>query len=105
MRRIFRDYAAGYSTREIARRLDLDQVPSPAGNAVWGTSTIGRLLRPEAHTGRAYYNRKEVVPDQRMRGRTRRVLRQREQRNSIDVPRIVSDASVRRYQAGLTIPC
>jgi hypothetical protein len=37
-------------TREITRRLNADGVPTPTGKqAVWGTSTIGRLLRNEAY--------------------------------------------------------
>ena len=67
VRRIFEDYVAGYSTREIVRRLNLDQLPSPNGKAVWGTSTIDRVLRNETYLGRAYYNRRESVPDQRFR--------------------------------------
>jgi len=49
VRRIFEDYVAGHSTRAIVRRLNLDHVPSPTGKAVWGTSTIGRLLRNESY--------------------------------------------------------
>ena len=69
MRRIFDDYVAGgHSTREITRRLNADSVPTPTGKrAVWGTSTIGRLLRNEAYVGRVYYNRTEAVPDPRAR--------------------------------------
>jgi site-specific DNA recombinase len=91
VRRIFEDYMAGHSTREIVRRLNLDHVPSPTGKAVWGTSTIGRLLRNESYRGRAYYNRTESIPDARARRRTRQVLRAREQWIAIDIPRIVTD--------------
>ena len=91
VRRIFEDYMAGHSTREIVRRLNLDHVPSPTGKAVWGTSTIGRLLRNESYRGRAYYNRTESIPDSRARRRTRQVLRAREQWIAIDIPRIVTD--------------
>ena len=53
VRRIFDDYVAGgHSTREITRRLNADGVATPTGKrAVWGTSTIGRLLRNEAYIG------------------------------------------------------
>jgi site-specific DNA recombinase len=91
VRHIFEDYIAGHSTREIVRRLNLGQVPSPSGKAVWGTSTIGRMLRNESYLGHAYYNRTESIPDPRARRRTRQVLRPREQWIAIDVPRIVSD--------------
>jgi DNA invertase Pin-like site-specific DNA recombinase len=63
VRRIFDDYvAAGHSTRQIVKRLSADGVASPTGKAMWGTSTIGRILRNEAYVGRVYYNRTEVVP-------------------------------------------
>ena len=91
VRRIFEDYIAGYSTREIVRRLNFDQVPSPAGKAVWGTSTIDRVLRNETYVGRAYYNRRESIPDQRFRRHTRQRLRPREQWIAIEVPRLVND--------------
>ena len=91
VRRIFEDYVAGHSTREMVRRLNFDQVPSPSGKAVWGTSTVGRLLCNESYLGRAYYNRTESVPDPHARRHTRQVLRPREQWIAIDVPRIVSD--------------
>jgi len=91
VRRIFEDYVAGHSTREIVRRLNHDQVPSPTGKAVWGTSTIDRVLRNESYVGHAYYNRTESIPDARARRRTRQMLRPREQWIAIDVPRIVSD--------------
>jgi hypothetical protein len=29
---------------------------------VWGTSTVGWLLRNEAYVGRVFYNRTEAVP-------------------------------------------
>jgi site-specific DNA recombinase len=88
---IFEDYVAGHSTREIVRRRNRDQVPSPSGKAVWGTSTVGRVLCNESYLGHAYYNRTESIPDPRARRRTRQVLRPREQWIAIDVPRIVSD--------------
>lgn len=61
VQRIFDDtVAGGHSTREVARRLAADQVSTPKGRtAVWGTSTIGRLLRHEAYIGRVYFNRAE----------------------------------------------
>ena len=91
VRRIFEDYVAGHSIREVVRRLNLDQVPSASGKPVWGTSTVGRLLCNQSYLGRAYYNRTESIPDPHARRRTRQVLRPREQWIAIDVPRIVSD--------------
>ena len=79
VRRIFEDYVAGHSIREVVRRLNLDQVPSASGKPVWGTSTVGRLLCNQSYLGRAYYNRTESIPDPHARRRTRQVLRPREQ--------------------------
>lgn len=63
VRRIFDDYvSAGHSTREITRRLNAEGVSTPTGKPVWGTSTIGRILRNEAYVGRVYYNRTQATP-------------------------------------------
>jgi len=93
VRRIFDDYVAGgHSTREITRRLNADGVPTPTGaRAVWGTSTIGRLLRNEAYVGRVYYNRTESVPDPRPGRSTRQVPRAREDWIEIPVPAIIAE--------------
>ena len=93
VRRIFDDYVAGgHSTREITRRLNGDAVPTPTGKrAVWGTSTIGRLLRNEAYVGRVFYNRTEAVPDPRPGRSTRQVPRPREDWIAIPVPAIIAD--------------
>jgi len=93
VRRIFDDYVAGgHSTREITRRLNADGVPTPtSARAVWGTSTIGRLLRNEAYVGRAYYNRTESVPDPRPGRATRQVPRAREEWIEIPVPTIIAE--------------
>ena len=93
VRRIFDDYVTGgYSTREITRRLNADGIPTPTGaRAVWGTSTIGRLLRNEAYVGRVYYNRTESVPDPRPGRANRQVLRAREDWIEIPVPAVISE--------------
>ena len=93
VRRIFDDYVAGgHSTREITRRLNADGVPTPTGaRAVWGTSTIGRLLRNEAYVGRVYYNRTESVPDPRPGRSNRQVPRAREDWIEIPVPAIITE--------------
>jgi site-specific DNA recombinase len=93
VRRIFADYVnGGHSTREISRRLNADAVPTPMGRrAVWGTSTIGRMLRNETYVGRAHWNKTETVPDPR-RGRSpRQIPRPRDEWIEIAVPPIVSD--------------
>lgn len=93
VRRIFDDYVAGgHSTREITRRLNADGVRTPTGTkAVWGTSTIGRLLRNEAYVGRVYYNRTESVPSSRPGRPNRQVPRPREDWVEIPVPPIIAD--------------
>jgi DNA invertase Pin-like site-specific DNA recombinase len=93
VRRIFDDYTAGgHSMRQITRRLNADQVPTPTGKPVWGVSTIGRLLRNHAYIGRVYYNRTETVPTTRPGHRpTRQRPRTHEEWIPITVPPIVAD--------------
>lgn len=91
VRRIFTDYVAGNTIREICRRLNADAVPSPSGKATWAHSTICRLLRNEAYIGRVYYNRTETVPDPRPTRGNRQVPRAREEWIAIACPRIISD--------------
>jgi site-specific DNA recombinase len=93
VRRIFDDYVAGgHSTREITRRLNADGVATPTGKrAVWGTSTIGRLLRNEAYIGRVYYNRTESVPSARPGKGVRQVPRAKDDWVAIQVPPVVSN--------------
>ena len=75
-RRIFAERAAGTTIRQICRQLNADAVPTPTGSrAVWGTSTVNRLLRSEAYIGRVYFNRTEAVPDRRPGHRSRQVPR------------------------------
>jgi site-specific DNA recombinase len=93
VRRIFDDYTAGgHSMRQITRRLNADQVPTPTGKPVWGVSTVGRLLRNQAYIGHVYYNRTETVP---ATGPGRRPTRQRPRTRDewipIAVPPIVPD--------------
>ena len=45
VRQIFTDRAAGITVREICRRLNADELPSPTGKPTWGHSTLSRLLR------------------------------------------------------------
>lgn len=81
VRRIFEDYVAGgHSIRQICRLLNVDKVPSPTGNPVWGHSTVSRLLRNEAYVGRVYYNRTESVPTTSKRGRRSNLQRPRQER-------------------------
>lgn len=92
VRRIFDDYVTGgYSIREITRRLNADGVATPTGKPVWGTSTVGRLLRNEAYVGRVHWNKTESVPDPRPGRRNRQIPRDRAKWIAIDCPTIVDD--------------
>jgi site-specific DNA recombinase len=93
VRRIFDDYTrGGHSTREIVRRLALDHIAPPTGRrAVWGTSTIARLLHNEAYIGRIYFNRTEAVPDPRPGRGNKQVPRPREEWIPIAVPAIIDE--------------
>ena len=92
VRRIFRDYVqSNVSMRQITGHLNQDGVPSPSGKAIWGVSTIGRLLRNEAYVGRVYYNRTTSVLNRRPGKGTRQVRRPRDQWIAIAVPAIVNE--------------
>ena len=69
VRRIFRDYAAGFSSRTLAVALNREGVPGPQGR-VWGPSTIhGNLdrrngvLNNELYVGRLVWNRQRFLKD------------------------------------------
>ena len=91
-RRIFAERAAGTTIRQICRQLNADAVPTPTGSrSVWGTSTLGRILRNEAYIGRVYFNRTETVPDRRPGHRSRQVPRPRAEWIAIRCPAIITD--------------
>ena len=91
VRRIFADRAAGITIREICRRLNAAAIATPTGNPCWKHSTICRLLRNEAYTGRTYFNRTETVPDRRPGRRSRQVPRPRQEQIAIPCPAIIGD--------------
>ena len=93
VRRIFHDtVAGGCSTREISRRLAADQISTPSGRrAIWGTSTISRLLRNEAYVGRLYFNRTETVPTAGAKKGHRQVARPADEWVVIPVPPIIDE--------------
>ena len=92
VRRIFAERAAGTTIRQICRQLNADAVPTPTGSrAVWGTSTLDRLLRNEAYIGRTYFNRTEAVPDRRPGHHSRQVPRPRADWIAIGCPAIIAD--------------
>jgi site-specific DNA recombinase len=92
IRRIFAERAAGTTIRQICRQLNAGAVPTPTGSrAVWGTSTLGRILRNEAYIGRTYFNRTEAVPDRRPGHHSRQVPRPRADWIAISCPAIIAD--------------
>jgi len=101
VRQIFAARAAGTTIRQICCQLNAAAVPTPTGHrAVWGTSTINRLLRNEAYIGRVYYNRTEIVPDRRPGRRSRQVPRPRDQWIAIGCPAIIADQT---FEAAATV--
>ena len=92
VRRVFRDYVENnLSMRQITWQLNQDLVPSPSGKAVWGVSTIGRLIRNEVYVGRAYYNRTAAVAGRHPVKGSRQVRRPRDQWIPLAVPAIVGE--------------
>jgi DNA invertase Pin-like site-specific DNA recombinase len=61
VRRIFADFLAGASLRNLAVTLSNEGIASPEGKPVWRLSTICRLLRNEAYAGRLYWNRTQLA--------------------------------------------
>ncbi|MGB8381310.1 MAG: recombinase family protein, partial [Dermatophilaceae bacterium] len=96
VRRIFHDtVTGGCSTREISRRLAADQISTPSGRrAIWGTSTISRLLRNEAYIGRLYFNRTETVPAPASKKGHRQVVRPADEWVAIPVPPIIDEQTL-----------
>jgi site-specific DNA recombinase len=92
VRRIFAERAAGTTIRQICRLLNADAVPTPTGSrAVWGTSTLDRMLRNEAYIGRTYFNRTEAVPARKPGHHSRQVPRPRADWIAISCPAIIAD--------------
>src|SRR6516162_6555604 len=92
VQRIFAERAAGTTVRQICRQLNADAVPTPTGSrAVWGTSTLDRILRSEAYIGRVYYNRTETVPGRRPGQHPRQVPRPRGEWIAIPCPPLISE--------------
>jgi len=94
VRDIFRAYVEDErSVRQIALDLRDRSIPSPTGKPMWGTSTIGRLLRNEAYIGTVYYNRREMIEGNARRGARNRKTRHRdrppEEWIAIPVPSII----------------
>ena len=69
VRRIFADYAAGKSPRQIAHELNAEGVPGPRGKG-WGPSTLfgnvkrgNGVLNNELYIGRLVWNRQRFLKD------------------------------------------
>jgi hypothetical protein len=69
VRRIFRDYAAGASPKQIAKTLNKEGIPGPQG-ALWSPSTIHGnpkrgigILHNELYVGRLVWNRQRFLKD------------------------------------------
>ena len=69
VRRIFRDYAAGASRKQIAKALNKEGIPGPQG-ALWSPSTIHGnpkrgigILHNELYVGRLVWNRQRFLKD------------------------------------------
>ncbi len=113
VRRIFREYAAGSSSRRIALDLNAAGIAGPQGRA-WGASTIhgnvqrrNGVLNNELYVGRLIWNRQRFLKDP---DSGKRIARPNLEAEWVmqDVPelRIVDDAlwrSVRERQASLQI--
>ncbi len=116
VRRIFVQYDSGLSVKEIARRLDADDVPPPSAGTKrgctpgWGHSTVVAMIRNESYVGRFVWNRRKWTTDPRT-GARRYVERPRcewvirEDPALAIVPRELWDAtSARRSEARRTFP-
>src|SRR5713226_3664541 len=69
VRRIFRDYAAGVSPKQIAKALNKEGIPAPQG-ALWSPSTVHGnpkrgigILYNELYVGRMVWNRQRFLKD------------------------------------------
>src|SRR5712692_1849842 len=69
VRRIFRDYAAGISPKQIAKALNKEGIPGPQG-ALWSPSTVHGnpkrgigILYNELYVGRMVWNRQRFLKD------------------------------------------
>ena len=113
VRRVFRDFAAGVSPRALARRLNAEGVPGPAGK-LWTDSTLRGhakrgtgIINNELYIGRLVWNRLRYMKDPTTGKRVSR-LNPPEQWIVKEVPalRIVDDAlwrAVKDRQAELAV--
>ncbi len=108
VRRIFREYAAGKTPRDIAIGLNRDSVPSPRGS-VWNASTINGsnarnngILRNPIYGGELIWNRVTMVRDPETGKRVSRNNPESEwQRKDVPELRLVDEETAARVQARL----
>jgi DNA invertase Pin-like site-specific DNA recombinase len=93
LERIFRAYAAGWSPKRIALKLNAEGIPAPRGGA-WSASTLNGnrargtgILNNELYVGRLCWNRLAYVKDPET-GRRRSRQRAREDQIFIAVPEL-----------------
>ncbi|MDE4193031.1 recombinase family protein [Phaeobacter gallaeciensis] len=97
IRRIFHDYAEGHSPREIAARLNRQNVPGPKrgqGCGNWNPSTINGnvkrgtgVLNNELYIGRRVWNRQHFIKDPAT-GKRQARMNPPEQWITVDVPEL-----------------
>ena len=107
VRRIFEMYAyKGLSLHSIARTLVEEGIPTSTGKALWGRSTIWRMLRNPAYNGKACFGKTERVPTTKLTrparlqgngtiGRLNARDRPREEWIEIPVPALVDETTFR----------
>jgi len=105
--RIFRDYAAGHSARQIAGDLNAEGIPAPRGG-IWRASTIAGhrkeqlgILSNPIYIGQLLYGRTEAVVDPRTRKRATRKASGEVARADAPHLRIIDDALWQEVQEQL----
>ena len=89
VQRIYSEYLAGYTSAQIAERLTKDGIPTERGNAVWGLSSVYRILNNEKYKGDTLFQKTYIEdPISHRREKNDGVLPQFYAENSI--PAIVS---------------
>jgi site-specific DNA recombinase len=90
VRRIFADYTTGgLSLRQITIALNAEHIPTPTGKH-WISSTVGRMVRREAYTGRLVNRTKTITDPGR---RPRQVPRSRDEWILTACPPLIDDAT------------
>ncbi|MGB2886089.1 MAG: recombinase family protein [Candidatus Acidiferrales bacterium] len=94
VRRIFNLYAKqGWTVRQIAKQLTLQETPAPGGGREWNFYTVDRILHNEAYVGTLYYNRHNCAVIEGTHGHKRpscqRILRPKEEWIPISIAPII----------------